>query len=263
MTHFKQVRVFGFEKEKEIATLEAHIKALGVSVVTDVSEADLIVVLGGDGSILHMAKYAHQYQIPILGVNLGGVGFLADVALDELAVLDAILNGHSIEDSRQVLKCTVGEDTHYAINEMMVCKRKPIRMIDFEVYVNDQFLYEQTADGIIVSTTTGSSAYARSAGGQLIHPSVKALSLVPICSSKVSSCPIIMDESSKVEIVLKPWKDSEAMMACDAVELSTKQDRVSIELDEKRVTFLHPLHYDYYQTLQRKLGWEVSHQKSD
>lgn len=264
MFHFKKIRLFGFEKENEIKQLEGLIDSLGLEVVTDVSVADLIIVLGGDGSILHMAKYAHQYKIPILGVNLGHVGFLADVSLDDVEAIKAILEGHYIKDERQVLKCKVGSETHYAVNEVMICKSKSVRMIQFEVFVDDQLLYEQTADGIILATTTGSSAYALSAGGQLLHPSVKALSVVPICPNKITSSPIVIHEDSKVEISIHKWKDSGHVIACDAIELPSESKTVEISLDETRVCFLHPMYYDYYRTLQRKLGWEVSlHKRID
>lgn len=263
MSHFKKICLFGFEKEKQIKELESLIVGMGIDVVSDVATADLIIVLGGDGSILHMAKYAHQYQIPILGINLGRIGFLADVSFDEVDVVKAIIEGHYVKDSRQVLKCTVDNKDYYAVNEVMISKAKPVRMIQYEVYVDDQFLYEQTADGLIIATTTGSSAYALSAGGQLLHPKVKALSLIPVCPSRMSSVPMVIDESSKIEVVIHPWKDSEAMLACDAVEVKTDQRRIVITSDKARVDFLHPLHYDYYQTLQKKLGWEAAPGKSD
>lgn len=260
MFHFKKIRLFGFEKQQQIEDFEKIIDAYDLEVVSDAEDADLIIVLGGDGSILHMAKYAHQYQIPILGINLGHIGFLADVSLTEIDVIKAILKGNYVKDYRQVLKCRIGSDVHYAINEVMVSKSKSIRMIRYEVHVDDQLLYDQTADGLIVATTTGSSAYALSAGGQLIHPSVKALSLVPICPNKITSCPMVINDSSKIDIVLKDWKGSESCVACDAIEVATNQS-FSIEVDPKSVTFLHPVHYNYYQTLQKKLGWEVDTKK--
>lgn len=254
MFKFNKIQLFGFKKETEVQLLKQQLEALGISVVDHPEAADLLIVLGGDGTILHQAKFAHQYQIPILGINLGTVGFLADIDCNLLAI-EAILKGEYIEDSRQVLRCTLNDKTHYAINEVMMCKASPVRMIQYDLYVDGQFVYQQTADGIIVATTTGSSAYALSAGGQLIHPKAKALSLVPICPNKITSCPLILDESAKIEIVLSPWKDAQAAIAIDAIEVENSP-RICVELDQKQVTFLRPMDYDYYKTLQQKLHWE-------
>lgn len=255
MFKFEKIQLFGFEKEQEIESLSETLKELGVTIVQSPEEADLLIVLGGDGTILHQAKLAHQHQVPILGVNLGRIGFLADIDLSDINVIKAVLEGHCIEDPRQVLRCEVGNQIYHAINEIMICKSRPVRMIRYDVFVDDQFVYQQTADGLVVATTTGSSAYALSAGGQLVHPKVKALSLVPICPNKITSCPMILDQDAKIEVVLLPWKDTEAVIAVDAVEVKT-EERIKITLDEKRITFLHPMDYDYYRTLQRKLHWE-------
>lgn len=255
MFHFKKICLFGFEKEEALKKIEILIKSLGIEVV-DVATSDLIIVLGGDGSMLHMSKFAHQYQIPILGVNMGKIGFLADISLDNIHGLTEILKGHYITEERQVLHCEVGKGTYYALNEIMLCKSKSTQMIQYEVSVNGQFLYEQTADGIIVATTTGSSAYALSAGGQLMHPSVKAMSLVPICPNKITSCPIVIEDSAIVDIVVHDWKGRDACIACDAVAVDF-DSKIRVTIDKKCITFLHPVDYNYYTTLQRKLGWEV------
>jgi|AntRauTorckE5430_2_1112549.scaffolds.fasta_scaffold00008_39 NAD+ kinase len=256
--HFKKVFLFGFKKEREILDFKHLMQKINVEVVEDVKDSDLIIVLGGDGSILHMGKVAHQYQIPILGVNLGHIGFLADVSSEETDVIHAILQGHYTEEPKQVLKCQIDQKTYYAINEVMVSKARAVRMIHYEVYVDDHFLYEQKADGVIIATTTGSSAYALSAGGQLIHPGAKAISIVPVCPNKITSLPLVLDENAQIEIVLNQWKDSEAVIANDAVEVPFSHQRVKISKDKSSVTFLHPLHYNYYRTLQLKLGWQTS-----
>lgn len=257
---FKKVNVFSFSSsERSIEQFKSSLIKLGVEVTDVPEESDLIIVLGGDGTILHNAKKAHQLQVPILGVNTGDLGYLADIELTDLDVIKAILSGHYTEDRRQVLKCEVGGSIYYAVNEVMVNKGKPTRMIKFEVFVNDQFLYEQTADGMIVATATGSSAYALSAGGQLIHPGVPALSLVPVCPSKITSCPIIIQEDSVIEVLLHSWKDSVSELAVDAISVPLNgHNRIKIQKDLNSVTFLHPLHYNYYQNLQHKLNWEVS-----
>jgi NAD+ kinase len=257
MAKFSKIRLFGFEQNSQFDQIENVLSDAGLDIVDNAEHADLIMVLGGDGTMLHQAKHAHQYQIPIFGVNMGHTGFLADVDYSDKDLIQAILEGHYIEDTRQVLKCEINNKTYYGINELMVCKAKPTRMIKYEIFVDDQFLYEQIADGIIISTTTGSSAYALSAGGPILHPKAKVFGLIPVCSSKITSHPIIIDEQSKIEIVLHEWKGSESTVAIDAEEIKVADiKRIKISLDERRLCLLHPMHYDYYRTLQHKLNWE-------
>ena len=259
MFKFNKVKLFSFEETTALDKLTNVLSELGVEVVDRVENSDLLMVLGGDGTILHQAKLAHQFQVPIVGINLGARGFLADVREAEYDVIRAILLGQYIEDQRQVLRCEIGQETYFAINEIMVSKSKPTRMIKYDVVVDDQFLYEQTADGMIVCTTTGSSAYALSAGGSILHPSAKILGLVPVCPSNITSRPMIICDNSVIEIMIHSWKDSEFTIATDAqVVNSNDTNRLKISLDKNHVTFLHPLHYDYYQTLQSKLNWESS-----
>jgi len=256
MFKFNKVKLFSFDESSALDKLTGVLSDLGVAIVDRVENSDLLMVLGGDGTILHQAKLAHQHQVPIVGINLGARGFLADVREAEYDVVRAILLGQYIEDRRQVLRCKIGNEIYFSINEVMVSKSKPTRMIKYDVVVDNQFLYEQTADGMIVCTTTGSSAYALSAGGAILHPSAKILGLIPVCPSNITSRPVIICDNSIIEVTVHPWKDSEFTMAMDAQVVNNHTNKLTISLDKNYVTFLHPIHYDYYQTLQSKLNWE-------
>ena len=258
MAAFKKIQLFGFEKNGVHTKVSALLTKMGVSIVDKAQDADAILVLGGDGSMLHSAKQAHKYQIPIFGLNLGHRGFLADIEALEDQSLEAILSGEYVAEDRQVLQCSVNGQNYTAINEVMMCKTKPTRMIKYELKIDDVFLYEQTADGMIVCTTTGSSAYALSAGGPIIHPKASVLGIVPVCSNNITSTPLIINDSAVIQVTPRPWKDSEAEIAIDAQTVARDvSSEVRIQLHPNAVTFLHPKAHDYYQTLKEKLCWEM------
>ncbi|MCP8352387.1 NAD(+)/NADH kinase [Candidatus Synchoanobacter obligatus] len=251
---FKRVKLFQFGENEAFFEVRQLLNKMAIECVDQEEEAELILVLGGDGTMLHQAKIAHQYQIPILGINLGHLGFLAALEHSDQEGLIDILNGEYIEDSRPILNCMLNKQSYFAINEFMVCKDKATRMVSYDLYIDDEFVYQQRGDGIIVSTSTGSSAYARSAGGAIIHPKAAVMNIVPICSSKMTTGPMIISESSTVEIRVKPWKDGKAMFAVDAQDILEETQSIKIHMDKNRVRFLHPLHYNYYRTLQTKLS---------
>lgn len=256
---FKHIYLFTFDQLEALSEVRLILKNLGVSIVEDVAHSDLIMVLGGDGTILHQAKLAHHYQIPIVGINLGCRGFLADIETISEESIQAILNGEVSEEHKPVLRCQIDGQKHFAINEVMIAKSKPTRMISYEVIVDKQRLYHQTADGVIVCTTTGSSAYALSAGGPILHPKSQTLGLIPVASNRITSLPMVLHQDAKIEIIVHEWKDSEAMVAVDAQEVKTARSHtLGIEVDEKPLRLLHTKGYDYYQTLKRKVNWESS-----
>ncbi|MEC7030994.1 MAG: NAD(+)/NADH kinase [Pseudomonadota bacterium] len=257
MAAFKKIYLFGFEKNNVHTRITSLLNKMGVELVSSANDADVILVLGGDGSMLHSAKQAHQYQVPILGLNLGHRGFLADIEDVEDGMLEQVLEGQFVKETRQVLECVVDGNVYTAINEVMLCKSKPTRMIKYELKIDDVFLYEQTADGIIVCTTTGSSAYALSAGGPIMHPKAAVLGIVPICSNNITSTPLIINDDAVINLTLKIWKDSQAELAIDAQTVVTNPKTLEIRRHKNTVTFLHPHNHDYYKTLKSKLNWEV------
>ena len=256
---YKHIYLFTFDQNDALEEVRDILQSLNVEVVEKLTDADLIMVLGGDGTILHQAKEAHRHELPIVGVNLGCRGFLADVETISRDILQDVLNGEVIEELKPVLKLSFDDQVHYALNEVMLVKAKPTRMISYEAIVDGQTLYKQTADGVIVCTTTGSTAYALSAGGPILHPNSDTLGLIPVASNRITSLPMILHGNAKIELKVDEWKDSEAMVAVDAQEVYRgNSQHLTIEVDKKPLKLLHTKSYDYYQTLKRKVNWESS-----
>ena len=226
-------------------------------------ETDLVVVVGGDGTFLRAARTVAESGVPLLGINLGRLGFLVDVSPDEIAErLGEVLAGHYVEDRRALLHARVLRDGAVlhesdALNDVVVHKADVARMIEVETYIDGRFVCAQRADGLIVSTPTGSTAYALSGGGPILHPALDALVLVPICPHTLSNRPIVVSGGSRVEVVVGGWHHPDAAVTCDGQDLFHLQpgDRVEIRRREQPVRLLHPPGYDPYEILRRKLGW--------
>ena len=162
-------------------------------------EIDLAVVMGGDGTMLTIARSLVDHNVPLIGVNQGRLGFLTDVSVDTmLATLEEMLAGRYVEESRIMLDCALERGGErqlqmYAFNDMVVSKGSMDRLIEFEVYIDDKFVYSQRADGLVVASPTGSTAYALSAGGPILHPSLEAFVLAPVCPHTLSATPIAVN----------------------------------------------------------------------
>ncbi|MGF1643822.1 MAG: NAD(+) kinase [Thiotrichales bacterium] len=226
-------------------------------------ESDLVVVVGGDGTLLHAARSLADHAVPVVGVNVGRLGFLVDVSPEQVHTqLDAILAGEYLEEPRALLRGTVmrGESTlieQTALNDIVLHVRDVVRMIDFETRIDGQFVHTQRADGYVVSTPTGSTAYALSCGGPLLHPGLDALALVPIASHTLSNRPIVVTGNSQIEIILLPHSQSSAQVAFDGqsnIDIEPN-DRVVIRKAPVPLRLIHPKDYDYYAILRRKLRW--------
>lgn len=224
-------------------------------------QADLVIVLGGDGTMLHVARHLAGHEVPLIGVNQGRLGFLADVSIDTmLPTLEKMLAGeHQIEE-RILLDCRVEEhdrvllQTH-AFNDVVVSKGAQGRLIEFEVYIDGLFVYSQRADGIVAATPTGSTAYALSAGGPILHPTLEAMVLAPICPHTLSARPIAVGSQFEIEINLIHAADARVHFdGQDHGDLVVGQ-RVIIRRAPKCVRLLHPTDHNYYDTLRQKLHW--------
>jgi len=238
----------------------------GASIVnreTLAQESELVIVIGGDGTLLSAARSLADYKTPILGVNLGRLGFLVDVSpLDMLNIVEQVLAGKYIDESRFLLQAHVMRDdkevkSSAAFNDIVVHIRDVARMIDFSTYIDGAFVNDQRADGLVVSTPTGSTAYALSSGGPLIHPSLEAMVLVPICPHTLSNRPIVIGSDSKVEIVINNTNQTTPQISWDGqycMDL-TAGDRIIIERKSTEVHLIHPEFYDYFQILRAKLRW--------
>jgi NAD+ kinase len=224
---------------------------------------DLIIVVGGDGTLLNAARSLVEYEVPLLGINLGRLGFLTDVAPSELQhTLDQILEGDYQEERRALLHARVMRDhvqinESVAFNDVVVHTCNVARMIEYETYINGQFINVTRSDGLIVATPTGSTAYALSGGGPIVHPSLEAIVLVPICPHTMSYRPIVVDAESRVEIVVSEDNQARAQCTCDGqIDLGLQNgDKVSIEKQPHPIRLIHPTNYNYYGILRAKLHW--------
>ncbi len=224
---------------------------------------DLAIAIGGDGTILQAAHIVANHDIPLLGINRGRLGFLADIPADTVEpMLSKILEGEYTEDIRFQLHCelhredkTITEDS--AFNEVIIQKGNIGKLIEFETYVGGNYVHSQRADGMIVATPTGSTAYSLAGGGPIIHPKLNALLLVPICPHTLSNRPIVIDGNSKVELIMKESKIEHGNLTCDGEMICDllEGDRILIYKKDKKIRLIHPLNYDHYSVLRAKLAW--------
>jgi NAD+ kinase len=225
--------------------------------------ADLMIAIGGDGTLLYAARLVARHGVPLLGVNRGRLGFLTDVMpQDLLPSVDAALAGKLEADERPMLaaqlRCADGRLAQsLALNDVVMQKHDTGRTLDFETRINGQFVNSHGGDGIIVATGTGSTAYALSCGGPILEPHLPALVIAPICPHTLSDRPIVVSSSSVIEVVLSERADTQAHVICDGAMLGdfAAQDRLEVRLAAERVRLLHPPGYDYYRLLRSKLHW--------
>lgn len=222
------------------------------------AESDLAIVVGGDGTLLHTARSLADYNAPLLGINLGRLGFLADITPKEmLTTLEQIFSGEYREESRFLLNAEIDGAHYTAFNDVVVHKWNIARMIELETYINGSFVNEQRSDGIIVSTPTGSTAYALSGGGPLLHTDLNATLVVPICPHTLSNRPLVVDGDSEIEIVVCDLAENAHLrITCDGqTSLPLRGDRVTIRKHAHPVRLIHPLNHDHFYILRTKLGW--------
>lgn len=228
------------------------------------SVADLAIVIGGDGTLLNVARGLVRSNIALVGVNQGRVGFLTDIALTSmLNALGDILDGKYIEEQRMLLQSRVERDgavldAACAFNDVVVSKGSTGRIIEFDVVIDAQPVYSQRSDGIVVATPTGSTAYALSAGGPIVHPMVPAIVLVPICPHTVNNRPIAINSSATVEICVRYAADARVHYDGQRHLDLCENDKVVITQAAAGVRLLHPLDYSYYAMLRDKLRWGES-----
>ncbi len=240
-----------------------YLNAKTVSRTTLIDTVDLFIVIGGDGTFLGAARSLVQSEKPLLGVNAGRLGFLADIAPDKLNTeLTQILAGSYLLEDRILIQSTIERNgaeivSDIALNDISLHMRNTVRMIEFQTTVNNQALHTLRADGLIVSTPTGSTAYSLSAGGPVIHPGLNVLSLAPICPHTLSSRPIVVSGDSNIEINLLKDCDVPAVAAFDGQNTHDIEpgDTLKIRTLEKTLKVIHPKSYDYYHVLRNKLHW--------
>lgn len=225
---------------------------------------DLVIVVGGDGSLLHAARSLVKYNTPVLGVNRGRLGFLTDIKPTEvLFKLDQVLKGHFQLDRRFLLEIEVrtNNETIYdaiALNDIVLHSGKSVHMIDFELNIDGQFVYRQHSDGLIVSTPTGSTAYALSGGGPILHPSMDAIALVPMHPHTLSSRPIVVGGHSEIKIEIRENRVLPMVSADGQHSVSLNVgDCLHIRKHPFKLALLHPPGFDFYMACRTKLGWNL------
>ena len=232
----------------------------GIPIERLTGSCDLAIVVGGDGTLLSAARQFADHQVPLLGVNLGRLGFLVDISPDDLnSCLGAVLDGEFDEDRRFLLSATVGDQApQLAFNDVVLHKWNIARMIEFETWIDGHFVYTQRSDGLIISTPTGSTAYALSGGGPLLTPALDVIALVPICPHTLSNRPIVVHADSEIEVSVCGHTDpNDVRITCDgADDLTMKNgDKLRIRRHSNPIRLLHPVGHDHFDVLRAKLGW--------
>lgn len=245
------------EENTAVSANLGQFKTLALDEIGDT--ADLAIVMGGDGTMLSVARSLADSNVPLIGINRGRFGFLTDLRAEEMLVsIDAILDGNYIAESRMLLVTQVirsGNVCHseYALNDVVI--KSGLRLIELEVEINRQFVYKQRSDGLILSSPTGTTAYALSAGGPILHPNLEAITLVPICPHTLSNRPIAVNSDSEIEVTLVQF--DEAQLSIDGQSKVNLEvgDKIKVQRAETNITLLHPSDYCYFDMLRNKLNW--------
>jgi NAD+ kinase len=229
------------------------------------AQCDLVLVVGGDGTMLGIGRQLAQYGVPLIGINQGRLGFITDIPLDHYkATLTPMLRGEYEEDHRSLMHARVVRDGHcvfdaLAMNDVVVNRGATSGMVELRVEVDGHFVANQRADGLIVATPTGSTAYSLSAGGPLLHPSTPGWVLVPIAPHTLSNRPIVLPDASEVAIEVVSGRDASANFDMQSLASLLRGDRITVRRSQHRVRFLHPRGWTYFDTLRKKLHWNEGH----
>lgn len=225
------------------------------------SHADVAIVVGGDGTMLGIARQLAPYSVPLIGINQGRLGFMTDIPQEDAkAVLAEILAGKLESEQRTLLEASVIREGKVifhaqAFNDVVVSRGSTAGMTELKVEVDGRFMYNQRSDGLIVATPTGSTAYALSAGGPLLHPRLCGIVLVPIAPHALSNRPIVVPDTSMIEIEIMGGRDISVNFDMQSLASLQHHDRIRIKRSLHTITFLHPQGWSYYDTLREKLHW--------
>ena len=230
-----------------------------------VETVDLIIVFGGDGTLLNSARKYLDYEIPILGINMGKVGFLTDIKVDNFEKsLSDILDGNYLIEERNLVSAKFNETHLYGLNEVVIHSGSYAQLMRYQLSVNDKIVYEQRSDGLIVATPTGSTAYALSAGGPIIHPSLDVWTILPMLPQSLSSRPFIISSEEKVIINLFDGPNEQAKICVDGqndIDLPFNEE-IAISKMKKTLKLVHPKDNDFFEACREKLGWSLNISKS-
>ena len=223
--------------------------------------ADLAIVLGGDGTMLGIARQLAPYHVPLIGINQGRLGFMTDIPLEQIeTALSAILAGHYQLEHRTLLEGSVWRDgqlmvSGLAFNDIVVARGAGAGMVELKVTVDEHFMYNQRSDGLIIATPTGSTAYALSAGGPLLHPSLAGIVFVPIAPHALSNRPIVVPDTSKIVIEISALGGASVNFDMQSFANLLVGDQIHVQRSSHEIGFLHPKHWNFYHTLREKMHW--------
>ena len=270
---------------ESLGTLAAYLRDRGVTVFVeaetasrldprvDVSEylkgsfedigahADVAIVMGGDGTMLNAARRLARFRVPLVGINQGRLGFMTDIALsDMLSCMEDLLDGRFVRENRMLVDAEIIRDgrvvtTNLALNDIVVDKGAIGRMIELELFIDGEFIYKLRADGLIVTTPTGSTAYALSANGPILHPAVGGIGLVPLCPHALTNRPVVIGDRSELELRITHGDDPRMHFDGQLTVDLRPHDAIRILRSDYSICFLHPPGYSYYAMLRQKLHW--------
>ena len=269
---FRRITLIGklrsAEIESSLRELRGYLAKRGCEVLPEgETKADLAIVIGGDGTMLAAARELVRHRVPLVGINQGRLGFMTDIGHDDMqAGVGAILDGSYVIEERSLLDAEIRREGKsvlrtIALNEAVIGKGSQGRLIEFELSVDGEFVYTLRADGMIVATPTGSTAYALSAQGPILHPAVPALTLVPLNPHTLSARPVSVSDRSVIEIVMVHALDARAHFDGLALADMAEGDRLVLRRSADAVRFVHPPGYRYFATLREKLGWSEAIEK--
>lgn len=263
--------LIGYLQELNVdVSIEAHTASLLDNPTQTIVDADaipdsvdLIIVVGGDGSLLGAARVALQADLPVLGINRGHLGFLTDIRPDQISKIKPVLQGFYRKEERLILSAELfQQDTslsqHLALNDVVLSPGDSAQMIKFDIYIDEQFVCQQRADGLIIATPTGSTAYSLSGGGPILKPGLNAVVLVPMFPHTLSNRPIVISANSRIDIIICDSNETQPYISCDALSRSALAPggHLTITQHETPLRLIHPEDYNYYTTLREKLGWQ-------
>src|SRR5688572_29156336 len=269
---FRRIALIGkprsAESESSLQQLRDFLRKRGCEVLPEgATQADLAIVIGGDGTMLTAARELVRHRVPLVGINQGRLGFMTDIGHDDMqAGVGAILDGNYAIEERSLLEAEIQRAGKpvlrtIALNEAVIGKGSQGRLIEFELSVDGEFVYRLRADGIIVATPTGSTAYALSAQGPILHPAVPGFTLVPLNPHTLSARPVSVSDRGVIEILMLHALDARAHFDGLALHDMAEGDRLVLKRSADTVRFVHPPGYRYFATLREKLGWSESREK--